>query len=247
VTTKAEFLGRIREQVSRAPGRFLASSARRPQHPAAEAETIRRELAERWPETLEAFRREFEGVAGVFHRVASIDMVPAVVFRIAHERQAHEMVTWHSAALSADLAPALEARGLDVQQMPAAEPVGAAERERLRAVAARADLGLTGVDLAIAETGTLVLVSGSGRPRSTSLLPPCHIAVFDRTALVESLRQVGVFLEAWHGDGRAPSGGASINFITGPSRTADIELTLTRGVHGPKEVHAIFVEQPIRG
>jgi len=90
-------------------------------------------------------------------------------------------------------------------------------------------------------------VSGVGRPRSTSLLPPCHVAVFDRTALVESLRQVGVFLEAWHGDGRAPAGGASINFITGPSRTADIELTLTRGVHGPKEVHAIFVEQPIRG
>jgi L-lactate dehydrogenase complex protein LldG len=131
--------------------------------------------------------------------------------------------------------------------MPGAEPVGTAEREHLRAVAARADLGLTGVDLAIAETGTLVLVSGAGRPRSTSLLPPCHIAVFDRTALVESLRQVGVFLEAWHGDGRPPSGGASINFITGPSRTADIELTLTRGVHGPKEVHAIFVEQPIRG
>jgi L-lactate dehydrogenase complex protein LldG len=247
VTTKAEFLARIREKVKRAPGRFQASSARRPQHPAAEAETIRRELAERWPETLEAFRREFEGVAGVFHRVVSIDMVPAVVFRIAHERQAHEIVTWHSAALGADLAPALGARGLDVQQMPGPEPVGPAERERLRAAAARADLGLTGVDLAVAETGTLVLVSGSGRPRSTSLLPPCHIAVFDRTALVESLRQVGVFLEAWHGDGRAPSGGASINFITGPSRTADIELTLTRGVHGPKEVHAIFVDQPIRG
>jgi L-lactate dehydrogenase complex protein LldG len=247
VTTKAEFLGRIREQVRRAPGRFQASAARRPWHPAAEAETIRRELAERWPQTLEAFRREFEGVAGAFHRVASIDLVPAVVSRIAHERRAHEIVTWHPAALGADLAPALGARGLDVHQMPGGEPVGAAERERLRAVAARADLGLTGVDLAIAETGTLALVSGAGRPRSTSLLPPCHIAVFDATALVESLRQVGVFLEAWHRDGQAPSGGASINFITGPSRTADIELTLTRGVHGPKEVHAIFVEQPIRG
>jgi L-lactate dehydrogenase complex protein LldG len=248
VTTKAEFISRIREQVRRrTPGRFEASPASRPPHPTAEAETIRRELAERWPETLDAFRREFEGVAGVFHRVASVDMVPVVVSRIAHERQAREMVTWHAAALGVDLRAALGARGLDVHQMPAAETNDLAERERLRAVAARADLGLTGVDLAIAETGTLVLVSGAGRPRSTSLLPPCHIAVFDRTALVESLRQVGVFLEAWHGDGRPPAAGAAINFITGPSRTADIELTLTRGVHGPKEVHAIFVEQPIRG
>jgi L-lactate dehydrogenase complex protein LldG len=247
VTTRTEFLSRIREQTRQTPGRFAASSARRPDHPAAEAETIRRELAERWPETLETFRREFESVAGVFYKVASVDMVPAVVGRIAHEREARELVAWHPSALGADLAPALGARGLDVHQMPAEEPAGDGEREGLRAIAARADLGLTGVDLAIAETGTLVLVSGAGRPRSTSLLPPCHIAVFDRTALVESLRQVGVFLEAWHGDGRPTAGGAAINFITGPSRTADIELTLTRGVHGPKEVHAIFVEQPIRG
>jgi L-lactate dehydrogenase complex protein LldG len=246
VSTKAEFLARIREQVRRAPARFAAATARRPQHPAAEAESIRRELAERWPETLDAFRREFEGVAGVFHRVTSIDMVPDAVARIAREREARGLVAWHAAALGADLVPALGARGLDVHQMPAAEPTGSGERERLRSIAARADLGLTGVDLAVAETGTLVLVSGAGRPRSTSLLPPCHIAVFDRTALLESLRQVGVFLEAWHADTASVHGGA-INFITGPSRTADIELTLTRGVHGPKEVHAIFVEQPFRG
>ena len=247
MTTRAEFLERIRERVRMSPGRFEASPAARPRHPAAEAEIVRRKLAERWPQTLEAFRREFEGVAGVFHRAVTIDMVPAVVAEIARERGARELVTWHAAALGADLGDSLGARGLDIHQMPAAEPSGAAECLRLRAIAARADLGLTGVDLAIAETGTLVLVSGAGRPRSTSLLPPYHVAIFDRTALVESLRQVGVLLEAWHGDGRAPAGGASINFITGPSRTADIELTLTRGVHGPKEVHAIFVEQPIRG
>jgi L-lactate dehydrogenase complex protein LldG len=74
-----------------------------------------------------------------------------------------------------------------------------------------------------------------------------HVAVFDRESLVESLEQVGLFLEAWH-EGEAPQErGAVINFITGPSRTADIELTLTRGVHGPKEVHVIFVEQGLRG
>jgi L-lactate dehydrogenase complex protein LldG len=101
---------------------------------------------------------------------------------------------------------------------------------------------VTGVDWALAETGTLVLVSGRGRPRSTSLLPATHVAVFGRDRLVESLEQVGTMLEALHVDPSLTMSGAVINFITGPSRTADIELTLTRGVHGPKEVHAIFVE-----
>jgi len=246
VTTKGEFLASIRAQMRTARDLFPASVAKRPEHPAAEADTIRRELAE-WPAILERFRVEFERVGGVFYRVASLDEVPAVFGRLAREREARGLVTWHAAALGADLTSALEARGLDVHEMPAGETAGAAERERLRAITAGADVGLTGVDLAVAETGTLILVSGAGRPRSTSLLPPCHIAVFDRTALVESLRQVGVVLESWHRDGAPPATGAVINFITGPSRTADIELTLTRGVHGPKEVHAIFVEQGIRG
>ncbi|PYN97627.1 MAG: hypothetical protein DMD91_17825 [Candidatus Rokuibacteriota bacterium] len=79
------------------------------------------------------------------------------------------------------------------------------------------------------------------------VLGDAHVAVFDRETLVESLEQLGVFFEAWHAEAPEPGRGAAMHVITGPSRTADIELTLTRGVHGPKEVHAVFVDTPIRG
>jgi L-lactate dehydrogenase complex protein LldG len=245
--TKAEFFARIRERVARGASRPTAASAERPAQPSRVAETIRREMAERWPQALESFRREFERVSGVFHSVASIDEVGPVVGAIARDHAARSIATWHPAALGADLTVALEAQRLSPLVMPPAALDDPGARARVRERIATTDLGLTGADLAVAETGTLVLVSGSGRPRSTALLPPVHIAVFDRTALVESLAQAGVVLEAWHEGEPAPSRGAAIHFITGPSRTADIELTLTRGVHGPREVHAIFVEAPYHG
>jgi L-lactate dehydrogenase complex protein LldG len=274
MTDRAAFLGRIRAEVARARGAGGAPEPR-PARPRELAQILRRELAERWPETLERFRLEFERVAGVYHRVASVDDVPDVIGAIARERDGRRAIAWHPAALGADWTSALAARGLETVAMPAAGVESAAERQALRELIAAADVGVTGVDLAIAETGSLVLVSGSGRPRSTSLLPPYHVAVFDRNALVESLAQVGVFLESWHSgppegrdhapgeradapgerddapgeraDAPGPWRGGVINVITGPSRTADIELTLTRGVHGPKEVHAIFVEGGLRG
>ena len=242
MTTRAEFLGRIRAQIARAPARFAAAPSLRPAHPRGVADTIQRELAERGPATLARFQHEFERVGGVLHRAPSVREVPALVAALARARGATSVVAWHRDGLGFDPVPGLAAERLVCHAMPAAVP-GDIERQGLRETIAMTPLGLTGVDVALAETGTLVLRSGPGRPRSTSLLPACHVAVFDRSALVETLAQVSVLLEAWHAD-ETPGGG--INFITGPSRTADIELTLTRGVHGPKEVHAVFVEQPIR-
>jgi L-lactate dehydrogenase complex protein LldG len=240
MTTRAEFVARIRGEMAKTPGLFPAAATARPSRPRERLEILRHELIERWPQSLERFRTEFERVAGVFHRVPTAADVPALLERLCHERDARSVVTWGPAALGVDLAPLARAN-LAVESMPHAAPPPA-ERQRLRELIAHADLGVTGADLVIAETGTLVLRAAAGRPRSTSLLPPCHVAVFDRAVLVETLEQVGIALEAWH-DGPVPDArGAVINFITGPSRTADIELTLTRGVHGPKEVHAVFVD-----
>ena len=97
------------------------------------------------------------------------------------------------------------------------------------------DVGVTTAQAAIAETGTLVLESESERHRLVSLLPPVHIAIVKAEdiclTLGDALRHVR----------RGGQSGMSraITFITGPSRTADIELTLTIGVHGPKELYVI--------
>ena len=200
-------------------------------------------MLERWPEALVRFQTEFERVGGVLHRVATRAEVPGVVAAIAGERGARELVTWAPAAMGLDLAGPLGAAGLGVSPAPAGG--GEAERVAHRGAAAAAGVGVTGADWAVAETGSLVLVSGAGRPRTTSLLPETHVAIFGPGQLLESLEQAGVMLEALHADGGAGLSGSMVNVITGPSRTADIELTLTRGVHGPREVHAVFVEEGV--
>jgi L-lactate dehydrogenase complex protein LldG len=99
---------------------------------------------------------------------------------------------------------------------------------------ALADVGLTGCDAAIAETGSLAMISAPGRSRIVSLLPPAHIAIVTPDRLTFSMAE----FFAGHAEplGRA----ASCTFITGPSRTADIELTLTLGIHGPGRVVVVL-------
>lgn len=101
------------------------------------------------------------------------------------------------------------------------------------------DVGITTAQLAIAETGTLVLESESERHRLVSLVPPVHIAILDAQGLVQSLGEALSYLQREGVSGMS----RAVTFITGPSRTADIELTLTVGVHGPKELHVIVIDR----
>jgi L-lactate dehydrogenase complex protein LldG len=101
----------------------------------------------------------------------------------------------------------------------------------------KCDVGITGAQWAIAETGTLALESDLERHRLASLVPPVHVAIIE----AEKIRQtLGEVLQAIDEKGRALS--RTITFITGPSRTSDIELTLAIGVHGPAELHVIVLE-----
>jgi L-lactate dehydrogenase complex protein LldG len=102
-----------------------------------------------------------------------------------------------------------------------------------RAAQAAAEIGVTGCDGALADTGSLVLLSGTGRPRAASLLPPTHLAIVRRDDLRVDAE------EYFRARKDAIASAANCTFVTGPSRTADIELTLTVGVHGPGRVIVI--------
>ncbi len=96
---------------------------------------------------------------------------------------------------------------------------------------AEADLGITEADFMLPETGTLALLSSPDKPRSVSLLPRVHLAIVHPRTLRNDLHDV--FAEAKHE--------GYMIFITGPSRTSDIELITTIGVHGPKTLYVWIV------
>ncbi len=96
-----------------------------------------------------------------------------------------------------------------------------------------ADLGVTAAQWAIAETGTLVLDMAAERHRLASLLPPVHVALLPQSRILCNLGEALKTL-------RRPLS-PTVTFVTGPSRTADIELQLVVGVHGPRELHVVVL------
>ncbi len=112
---------------------------------------------------------------------------------------------------------------------------GITDRAELRALCATAAVGITGADYALADTGTLVLLSSQLEARMISLLPPVYIAIVERQRLLTSLDELLTVLP------RPAEQTSSMVLVTGPSRTADIEQILVRGVHGPGEIHVVVV------
>ncbi len=160
----------------------------------------------------ERFGEELTAVGGKFVRCSPGEL-PGRILEILRERGIGAIQAWEDSTLPQGLTEALRIANIDIVYEP--DP-------SIRA-------GLTGASAAIAETGSLLLCESQGRPLTASLLPEVHIAVIHEEDVRDNLPQVLNLQEVRE----AP---AAV-IITGPSRTADIEMTLTIGVHGPGEVH----------
>lgn len=130
-------------------------------------------------------------------------------------------------------APYLEECG--IRALPEVQG-GVTDKDTQRQLCASCDFGITSADYALANTGSLVMLASPAEQRLVSLLPPVHIAVLPVSRLLSSLDELLVVLP------NPAEQTSSMVLITGPSRSADIELILVRGVHGPGEIHVVLVE-----
>ena len=119
---------------------------------------------------------------------------------------------------------------------------GPASRTEVRQRLAESGMGITGADYAIAETGSVVVLPRRGLSRLVSVVPPVHVAIVRPSDVVGTLDDLFALrrLEYVRNGGDM---GSYLNFITGPSRTADIEQTIVVGVHGPREVHMVLLNE----
>jgi L-lactate utilization protein LutC len=178
------------------------------------------------------FCAELSAVGGNAHLVLNPQKAAELVMELVMAKGAKRVLIGRGSVLDVLLLPQrLRDRSLHV------EMVDALDRAAAKEIFFQADIGISGVAYAIAETGTRVMRSGPSDPRSLSLLPPVHIAIVGRSQLLPDLFDWFAVLESQKAE--FPS---CFSLITGPSKTGDIELKLVTGVHGPGELHALVID-----
>ena len=151
------------------------------------------------------------------------------------------VVTWkHPLIDSLNLADALADQNVPVyitelKESDADQIFRAKERERLRKNVVDSYIGVTSADFCMAETASLVMRTRPGQARSVSLVPSIHIAVIHLDQIIADLKELYALIQ-WEPEASREGLTNCMTFISGPSKTADVEATMVHGAHGPREV-----------
>lgn len=216
--SREDILGRIRRRVRRTADNAPAGVAALDGYLERRAQGPRPALD---GDLVQRFIVRSEALASTVERVATLAQVPAACARyLAAQRLPSAAVAWPQLA-------ALDwpGAGIDIE-------AGGARDEHL--------VGVTGAFCAVAETGTLMLCSAPDAPSAVSLLPEAHIAILAASRVLPGMEEAWAAVRAARGGAGLPR---AVNFISGPSRTGDIEQTIVLGAHGPYRVHIVVVDQ----
>jgi len=221
---QAQFIGNIANRLGRPQVR------EKPRNPFKGAPAFWDEFELALDERIALFSDNWTKAGGHVVRHATMEEAKAWIVGKASELKAKLLLRQHQ--------PELDALGIEAE-LPDADVVvwDEASREERLTVAAGADIGLVVVDHAVAYTGSIVVKSSERKGRSVSLLPTALFAIIPADRMKTRLGEVLRPLDATPRE-ELPAG---VHFISGPSRSADIENDLTIGVHGPGVVYAIIV------
>jgi L-lactate dehydrogenase complex protein LldG len=176
------------------------------------------------------FRARAQAVNTVIHGPMSRHTVPRAVLGVATGHEASRFMAWDELP-APGVASALQSGGLD----RVAHDTFAETRLSQNLSYMEVNVGVTGADAGLAESGSLVLVHGPGRPRMASIVPDIHIALLE-------VEQIARSLAHWaHENPGFVTDTTNLVFVTGPSRTGDIEMELNLGVHGPRHLHIVMI------
>ncbi len=173
------------------------------------------------------------------YRVVETDLGEWIV-QLAEEKPSH--ITAPALHKTKEEIADLLSRHLRKTIPPESKEIVKQTRAAMRKLFFEADVGISGANLAIAESGTLVIVSNEGNARLVTSLPPVHIALVTTEKFVETMEQAASLIKALTAASSGMKLTAYVSFITGPSRTTDIEKEVIIGVHGPQKVHIIILD-----
>ena len=207
------------------------------------AADVRRDVDVRSSELLDEAADALATTGWIVHRAETMEDVGDLIARICRDIGAVKALrSGHEVLDEAGIEPALDRVGIELSDKTLQDELTDDQRAEQRLAHRRevfkTDVGITGGDYVIAETGTLVIHPKKRVSRLTSLAPPVHIAVMRRGQVLPSLDEL-FLLE--HVDIHSGDRHAAMNLISGPSRTGDIEATIVHGIHGPVETHIVLV------
>ncbi len=189
---------------------------------------------------VEKFQREFEAVSGEFTLCDSEAAALAALRKIIVSSNAQRVaVSLHAICSWLKVAERLQTELPNVQFLTEAiDSENSFERARLKDALEKAPLSVTGCEYLLAESGTIVNTAGSQASRQISLLPSIHVALATPDQIFPNMADLFLGLQRKHGTNLP---GSALTFITGPSRTADIEKVLIKGVHGPTRLLVVML------
>jgi L-lactate dehydrogenase complex protein LldG len=225
MTTRDEFLEAVRRSTGGDQDAPVSTTSTAPAEPSA---TEVGRMDDQRP-LADVFEDRAGEVGMHVHRVADMSAASDEVANILDSESIDRVLAWADRDVDG-----LEFRdGVEVERWDPSLPA-----DDLKDSAFGMSCGVTGADYAVAETGSLVVCSSPEHGRSVSLLGRVHVALVRTSVILPDLYDLFARIKTDYPDG-LPS---NISLVTGPSKTADIELNLVIGVHGPATVHIVMVE-----